>query len=182
MSLSAMRVLALGCTVVLASALALPGRSMAQQQAAEPDLKAAILVNMLLFVDWPRGDEQPNAALSVCYFSNSAVADALAALDGRVIRGRQLNVARVDASVLQHCHAAYLAPADDALLASLRGGALPSGVLLVGDTPGFLDRGVMVNLALFEGRVTFDVDLPALRRGGLSLSSKALRLARTVRE
>ncbi|MBR0567149.1 YfiR family protein [Azoarcus sp. L1K30] len=177
-----MRILVVGCAVVLASALALPGRSMAQQQATEPDLKAAILVNMLLFVDWPRGDVQPNAALSVCYFSNSAVAGALAALDRRVIRGRQLNVVRVDASALQRCQAAYIAPSDDVLLSALSGGALPGGVLLVGDTPGFLDRGVMVNLALFEGRVTFDVDLPALRRAGLSLSSKALRLARTVRE
>jgi hypothetical protein len=177
-----MRILILVCAAALTLAVALPGHAMAQQRAAEPDLKAAILINMLLFVDWPPLDPASGNLLSVCYFRSSPVADALEALDHKVIRGRQLNVIRVDASALDQCHAAYLAPGDEALLGQMRRGALPSGVLLAGDTPGYLDRGVMINLALTSGKVTFDVDLPALRRSGLSLSSKALRLARSVRE
>ncbi|PKO81933.1 MAG: hypothetical protein CVU19_04210 [Betaproteobacteria bacterium HGW-Betaproteobacteria-13] len=182
MSQSAMRFLVLVCAAVLAFAVALPGHAMAQQRAPEPDLKAAILINMLLFIDWPVSDAQPGEALSVCYFRSSPVADALVALDGRMIRNRLLSVKQVDASALGRCHAAYLAPGDDALLSRMRGDVLPGGVLLAGDTPGYLDRGVMINLELAAGKVAFDVDLPALRRSGLNLSSKALRLARSVRE
>lgn len=177
-----MRILVLVGAAALALAVTLPGHAMAQQRAAEPDLKAAILVNMLLFVEWPALDPASGNLLSVCYFRSSPVADALEALDRKMIRGRQLNVIRVDGSALGQCHAAYLAPGDDALLSQMRSDVLPGGVLLAGDTPGYLDRGVMINLELAAGKVAFDVDLYALRRSGLSLSSKALRLARSVRE
>ena len=55
-------------------------------------------------------------------------------------------------------------------------------ILLFGDTPGFLQRGVMVNLEQVGGRVVFDINLRSLKASGLKLSSKALRLARVVIE
>jgi hypothetical protein len=57
-----------------------------------------------------------------------------------------------------------------------------SGILLVGDTPGYQQRGVMINLEIDGGRVVFDIDLRSVRQADLALSSKVLRLARHVLE
>lgn len=162
--------------------LMLPQLVLAQRQAAEPDLKAAILANMLLFIDWPESSGQPQARLSLCYLSESPVAAALARFDGKSVKNRQLRVARIDAAQLAQCHAVYMGPDDSPLLNEPKPDLRSGGVLLAGDSPGYLQRGVMLNLELVAGQVVFDVDLRATRQAGLSVSSKALRLARTVME
>ena len=93
------KLLALGLLVLAPMALA-------QRQAPEPELKAAILVNMLLFVDWPaQGVQAPNR-LTVCYLDVGPVASALAQLDGKVLKGKPLHVVRVDAASIGGCPSA----------------------------------------------------------------------------
>jgi len=154
----------------------------AQVQAPEPELKAAILANMLLFVDWPTRSAQAADRLRLCYLADSPVASALLQLDGKRIKGKPLQVVRTDAASAADCHALYFSPADDGALTSSAAGLRTSGVLLAGDSPGYMQRGVMLNLELVAGRVAFDIDLRAARQSGLSVSSKVLRLARLVVE
>lgn len=153
----------------------------AQMQAPEAELKAAILANMLLFVDWPA---QPALMdrLRLCHLGDSPVASALHQLDGKLIKGKALQVLRVDPGNAASCHALYFSPDDDAALTKIATGLHASKVLLAGDTPGYLQRGVMLNLELVAGRVAFDIDLRAARQSGLTVSSKVLRLARMVVE
>lgn len=156
--------------------------ALAQRQAPEPELKAAILANMLLFVDWPaQGAQAPNR-LTVCYLDAGPVAAALLQLDGKVLKGKPLHVVRVDAATISGCHALYVSPLDAASLPLVAPNLRASGVLLVGDSPGYLQRGVMLNLEIDGGRVAFDIDLRSIRHAGLSVSSKVLRLARQVVE
>jgi hypothetical protein len=54
-------------------------------------------------------------------------------------------------------------------------------VLVVSDEPR-IDDAVIVHLMVAGGRVVFDVQMKPVRRRGLQLSSKLLRLAREVRE
>lgn len=156
---------------------------LAQLQASEPELKAAILINMLLFIDWPANSLQSRDRLTICHLSDSAVARALVRLDGKVRKHQQLQTIRTDGAQLAHCHVVYLAPGDEAQLPEVvQGLRATRGVLITGDTPGYVERGVMINLELAAGRVVFDVNLSAARQAGLNISSKALRLARTVME
>lgn len=164
-----------------AALLLLAPHAAAQMQAPEPDLKAAILANMLLFVDWP-AKLQASERLLLCHFGDSPVASALAQLDGKLIKGKPLQVLRTDAEHAERCHALYFSPADEGALNRAAPGLRASGVLLAGDTPGYLQHGVMLNLELVAGRVVFDIDLRSTRQAGLAVSSKVLRLARLVVE
>lgn len=152
----------------------------AQMKASEPELKAAILANMLLFVDWPAQPAQARDRLLLCHLGDSPVANALRQLDGKLIKGKPLQVRRVDPGKAAGCHALYFSPDDDAALTKTAAGLHTAKVLLAGDTPGYLQRGVMINLELVAGRVAFDIDLRAARQSGLTVSSKVLRLARLV--
>lgn len=64
-----------------------------------------------------------------------------------------------------------------ALLAQSRAPALT-----VGDVPGFLAAGGMVELVIDSDAVRFDVNLQALRGQGIRLPAQVLSLARQVRE
>lgn len=169
--------------VVLALLLASTATGLrAQQQAAEAPLKAAILVNLLMFVDWPQWGQQAADRLSLCYLAPSAMSAALDELAGKRLKNRALTVGLVELAGVARCHALYLSKDDADQLPRLAPRLKSSGVLVLADTPGFFQQGVMFNLALDAGRIVFDVDLLAARRAGLVISSKVLRLARHIQD
>jgi hypothetical protein len=154
----------------------------AQPQAPETELKAAILVNMLLFVDWPSQASQPTDRLTLCYFDPSPIAAVLDQLNGKLLKGKPLRVQPVTSTSVSGCHALYLSPRDLTKLVDVVPNLRSNGVLLIGDSPGYLQRGVMLNLDVDDGRIVFDIDLHSAHQAGLMLSSKMLRLARKVVE
>jgi hypothetical protein len=162
--------------------LVLSPLALAQKQAPEAELKAAILTNMLLFVDWPSQSAPALDRLKLCYLSTGPVSTALAQFEGKLIKARAVQVTRVEATTAAGCHALYVSPLDFDSLPRLLPLSRNGGILLVGDTPGYLSRGVMLNLEVDNGRVVFDIDLRSIRQAGLALSSKVLRLARQVLE
>ncbi|MDD2925162.1 MAG: YfiR family protein [Rhodoferax sp.] len=168
--------------VLLVLLLAWSPLAQAQRQAPEPELKAAILVNMLLFVDWPNQTSQPSDRVALCYLDAGPVAQVLDLLNGKIIKGRPLQVLHVNAAAAAGCHALYLSPNDATALTRMVPGLSNRGVLFVGDSPGYLQRGVMLNLEVENGRIVFDIDLRSARQAGLVMSSKVLRLARRVME
>jgi hypothetical protein len=169
----------LGLHMLLLATLA---QGQAQRQAPEPELKAAILVNLLLFVDWKSQGMQPKDRFTACYLEAGPVAAALTGFEGRQLKGKPLRVVRVEPGQVGGCHLLYLSPAASMHLPRIAPLLRDSGILLAGDATGYLQRGVMLNLDLEEGRIVFDIDLQAVRQAGLALSSKVLRLARQVKE
>ena len=55
-----------------------------------------------------------------------------------------------------------------------------SPVLTVSDTPEFLKLGGQIVLVRENKRIRFDVNLPAVRKSGITLRAQLLRLARHV--
>lgn len=151
-------------------------------QVPEAELKAAIIVNMLLFVDWPGSGNGGVEAMTLCHLDESPVAVALTRLDGRVLKGKSLKIRQVTPEALSGCQLLYVSPGNAGTLARVVAGARAASLLLAGDSPDYLNRGIMLNLEIVAGRVVFDIDLRAAQRAGLQVSSKALRLARQVIE
>lgn len=171
------------CRMLCALAMLLVASlAQAQRQAPEPELKAAILVNLLLFVDWRAQATQPQDRLTACYLDSGPVAAALLEFDGKLLKGKPLRVMRVDLAQVGGCHLLYVSPLEASYLTQLPPYLKKGGVLLAGDSTGYLQRGVMLNLDIERGRVVFDIDLQTVRQAGLTVSSKVLRLARYVQE
>jgi hypothetical protein len=85
-----------------------------------------------------------------------------------------------DTNAVAMCHVVFLGSWDVGALrrsvAATRG--LP--VLTVSDAPRAMDAGVMIAMAYESNRVVFEVNLEPVKLAGLTMSSKLLRLARTV--
>jgi hypothetical protein len=166
----------------LAAALALALAAAPARAAPRPDdlqVKAAMLLNLLKFVEWPRAAA---AELRVCALRVpvlSAAVDAAARVGGPAGRSIAVRDERREAD-LATCDVVILGPDSDDAVEPLAGRLGEAGVLTVAETEGFAARGVMVNFVLDAGRVRFEVNLEAVRRARLRLSSKLLRLARVV--
>lgn len=174
------RRIVLGTVVLVLGVVSSAAR--AQVQATEAELKAAIISNMLLFVEWPSRSTSPEEQLTICFHDSSPVANALLRLAGKSIKGRSLNVVQLASTRITDCQALYVSPANSPVVNQLVTSAASNPVLLIGDSTGYLQQGVMLNLALEGTHVVFDIDLRSTRRTGLQVSSKALRLARQVIE
>lgn len=167
-----------------AAGLAL-GCALSAAAAERSDLEAAIVFNLLAYVDWPAEvTPAPGGALVLCIDPGSRLAPPLRALQGRPVRRLRLEVADlVPGEALRRCHAVFLDAGARAHGGALRRQLRGLPVLVMGDEPaGGADDVVAVHLVQADGRVAFEVDMAPVRESRLQISSRLLRLARRVGE
>lgn len=144
----------------------------AQPQEAEARIKAAVIYNMARFVEWP----SDLGELDFCVTGNSLLSDQLRSLDGKTISGRMIYIhRRTSVDDMVGCELAFL-HSDVLFWAPM----LPAGVLTVGDDPGFMAEGGMLQLVQKGGKIRFRVNLKAVTAAELKVSSKLLQLADEV--
>jgi hypothetical protein len=159
-----------------------PGPAETKPVDLEYQVKAAFLFNFAKFVEWPP-DAFPDPAtpVAICVLGEDPFGQGLdAVVEGETLNGRRLVVRRLrDLLQTRDCHVLFVSRSEKelpALMAGLRSG----GVLTVGEGDDFLEQGGMIRFVLEQNRVRFDINLDAAERGRLKLSSKLLRLARSV--
>lgn len=161
-----------------ASAIGTPAGAVQEEQ-----LKAAIVFNLLGFVDWPAAQAPPAGAdLVLCVDPASPLAAPLRELAGRPVRQWKLAVRSVESSPATRCQALLVDGAARETPAALR--PQPGDpVLVISDRPRQDGApAAHVWLLLDGGRVAFELDLAQARRSGLQISSRLHRLARAVHE
>jgi hypothetical protein len=143
--------------------------------AAESTLKAQVLVKVLRFVEWPAGALSDGQPLHLCLAEDTPLAQELRSQDGQSVGRNPLQVRVVRNRQFAGCQIALVGDAQAPL-------PIQHALLWVTEAPGMLERGGMLNLQVEDGRVVFDVGLDAVRRAGLDISAKLLRLARFVKK
>ncbi len=104
-----------------------------------------------------------------------------AAAAGQEVEGRGIAVQVVSsAAAARGAHLVFIGAAEERRLAALVQQLSGWQVLTVGDTPGFGQAGVMLNLFFANQRVQFEANTAAADRAGIKMRSALLRLARIV--
>lgn len=150
----------------------------------ETELKAAIVFNILIFVDWPT-EAMPSAgeALHLCVGPSTAAGPAFKALHKRPLRAFVLEVRELTAAAdARACHAVFVEAADRARLAASLKAQRAAGAIVISDDPESPVDTTAIVLRRTGTRIAFEVNMPAVRQAGVQLSSKLLRLAKAVRE
>ena len=150
--------------------------------ATEYEVKAALVHNIAKFVEWPAA-AGVKEVLRLCLLGADPFNAAAEGLRAKPVGAKVWEVVPANARAnLKECHVLFIAAAEVANLPRLLVGIKGSPVLTVGDTEGYAERGVMVNLFLNQNKVRFEINNDAAGRAGLRISSQLLKLARIVAE
>lgn len=165
-------------------ALLLALASPAAAQVPEYEAKSEFLERFTRFIDWPPGSpaEQPGTPFVIGVVGRDPFGRYLDALATRTIKGKPVRVRRLSGStdVAACCHLLFISASEARDLPAILARTAERPVLTVGDTQGYGEAGVLINLVSDGGRIGFEVNDGAVRRSGLKFNSKLLRLARIV--
>lgn len=169
---------AIGVAVRLLCAFTLlTGASAAYAGPTEYEIKAAFVYNFAKFVEWPAD----SAPLRLCVFGKDPIVRALEQIKGNTVKERKVEVLMLDATMdVRECNLLFIVPSMEKHLDRIVAISRGAGMLTVSDTDGYAQRGVMINIFTEKGKFRFEINLDAVQRGGLKISSKLLSLARIV--
>jgi hypothetical protein len=149
----------------------------------EAELKAVFLFNFAKYVTW----REPNAGnggtdIRVCTTANDAFfAMVKSALEGEAIDGRPLVAVALDGlDEARSCHILYVGDASTADARAWFGAVRNGDVLTVAD--GKVSDEPAIAFVRDQNRLRFDINRASASRHHLTISSKLLRLARSVQE
>lgn len=155
-------------------------------QSAKPtdyDVKAVYLYNFGRFVEWPAAAFAKSDLFTICILGDDPFGPALdATLSSETIAGKGVAAKRISSpQEALNCQILFLSSAEETRLSKIIESLDRGAVLTVSDIPRFSQRGGMIQFIPEGKKVRFEVNLTAVQRAGLNLSSELLKVATTVR-
>jgi hypothetical protein len=163
-----------------ASAGAFAGES--QTELHELQVKSAFLYNFAKFVDWP--PDPGGAPITFCTFVGDPLSDVLRqSLTGKTINNRPLLTRQIPAPKdAQNCQVVFVSGYSKKQLVTAISSMPRDGTLTIGDSDQFAVSGGMIQLIKGSNKFRFAINVDAVNRNGLRISSKLLQLAEVIRE
>jgi hypothetical protein len=174
--------LATGALALVAIAWLVPAPASSQGRNLERQVKAAFLYKFTGYIEWPQhAFREANSPLVIGVVGDPVLARALdRVVEAHTAGARPIVVRRVDdLSSTGDLHMIFVSRSTPGALATLQS-APPRPLLIVSEVADGLSLGSMINFSLVEGRVRFEISLPAAERAGLTLSSRLLAVAQSV--
>jgi hypothetical protein len=179
--------LAPACVVTAALAAGLAPAVWSQRASSPPPaeyrVKAGFLLNFTRYIEWPaEAFESPDAPLMVCVAEPNPFGDELESLTaGQRVQGHPVAVRTAVDDRTDGCHILFIPYAARARARAILGELERRPTVTVGEFPGFIAVGGMINLVTIADRVRFEIGMGAANRRSIGVSSRLLRLAADVR-
>jgi YfiR/HmsC-like len=155
----------------------------AQEPIDEYALKAAFLYNFAKFIEWPvTSFADSTSPFSLCVLGSNPFGANLETLARKPVRERTLVIKHIHANTaLSGCHILYVGPQELHRLEALLHHLEKAPVLTVCDTESCAESGLMLNMRMAENRMQLDMNLDAVQRTPLKVSSQLIKLTRIVK-
>ncbi len=151
----------------------------ARAATSEYELKAAFIYQIAKFVEWPSS----GTSLRLCVLGGNPFGPALETIRDKPVNERRMEVSLLDTNAdTRECNLLFIAAPAEKHIERITAISRGNGVLTIGDTEGFAQRGAIVNFFLENGKIRFEINLESSRRAGLKISSQLLKLARIIQE
>jgi hypothetical protein len=150
---------------------------------SEYEVKAAFLYNFAKFVEWPAPSFKSETAPFVLgIVGEDPFGNALpAVVEHEQVKGRPVEIRHYrEGEDFTGCHLLFISRSEAKRLRQLLPAADKNSILTVGEDADFLSQGGMINFALVNKSVRFDINKKATTQAGLKISSKLLAVARSV--
>jgi hypothetical protein len=145
----------------------------------EYQVKAAFLYNFARFTSWPPSDSR---TFRLCILGNDPFNGSVDSLHDKPVHDQLLNVSRIEkVSEAENCQILFISKSlfdqVDEIITAL--GNRPA--LTVSDMDNFIDHGGIIGFLLVDNKIRFEINTAESSKTGLSISSRLLTLATTVK-
>lgn len=156
----------------------------AQTRPSQYDVEGAYLLDFGKFTQLTAASQAlRRATFDICILGRDPIGPTIDKLAGdETIDRRKVRIVRdINAAQARTCALAFISTRDDDRIREALNALAGSDVLTVGDSPDFLNDGGMIQFVVQDDHVRFSVNLDAVRKTHLVLSSQLLRVALYVK-
>ncbi len=152
----------------------------------EYEVKAAFLHRVATFVEWPDvAFSNKTNPFVIGVLGVNPFGSALERTLGKAnVQGRPISVVllpNLAALSNSNCQLVFISASEKSRLSEIRATLRSRPILTVGDTAGFEDAGVIVNLLVGDEDLRLHIDLGAANTAGLKIDSQLLGVAASVK-
>ena len=155
------------------------------QSSSEYQIKAAFLYNFAKFVEWPaKALPETSTSMTLCILGEDPFGtDLEQSLDGKTVNGKSIAIKRFRGiRGLEVCHILFISSSERLHLPEILDALREASVLTVGETEQFAKLGGIINFTIEENKVRFEINVDAVERAGLKISSRLLKLGKVIRD
>lgn len=175
---------ALNLVFLLFASCFLPKATAQEASARAYAIKAGFIYHFTRFIKWPPPSKfsSSNNAYNICVIGDNPFGSILNRLEEKHRFKEhplkiQLDVSRND---FRGCHILFVSFSERFDVEKIVEQTSDLQVLTVGDTEGFAERGIDINLLVVENRVQFEINKQCLDASGFKVSSELYDLATIV--
>lgn len=157
------------------------GYALEQSPPSEYEVKSSFIYHFFTFVEWPAAVRSQAEVVRACVIGDLPAGQNFDDLNHATVWNRTLVVDHIsDIAEFPKCQLIFIASSEGRRLSKILQHVKRKNILTVGDTPGYARRGVIINFYTENNKVRFDINMAAADKAGLVISSKLLRLARSI--
>jgi hypothetical protein len=149
----------------------------------EYEVKAAFLYNFARFVEWPpESFRDPQEPFVIVVLGQDPFGTALdETVAGKRVAGRRIEVRRAGrVEEVGDAHIVFVSASERPNMAATLKALDRPGLLTVGDSDGFAERGGAINFTVQARKVRFEINPTRAEQARLKMSSQLLKLATLV--
>jgi len=153
------------------------------QELPEYAVKAAFIYKFTKFVDWPaQAFADPKEPFSICVLGKDPFGNVLDQIfSGKTVNGREPVVKRSNSvEELKRCHILFISSSEKKRLARIIEVIKFAGILTIGDMDQFAESGGIIGLNEQDKKINIEINVDAVKRSDLKISSKLLIIGKTV--
>jgi hypothetical protein len=153
----------------------------AAAELGEYDIKAGMVYNFILFVEWPPESFGKGRFLEICLAGDSQAGRSFTRLNGKPYKDKTINVRQVKGpGSIGGCNLLFIQNSENNLLQQYLLVARKRAVVTVSDIDSFAVNGGMIGFYEQGGKIRFEINLEAARQAKITIYSQLLKLARIV--
>jgi len=150
-------------------------------EGGEYQIKAAMMVNFIQFVEWPNDPDLPADSLTIGVFGTDNFKETLDQIEGRIINGKRLAVRYLTSPKdLSQCQVVFVPESESYRMNEILRCVNGYPILTVGETDKFIQSGGIIRFYLEQNHVRFEINKTSAVNSKLKISAKLLEIARIV--
>ncbi|WP_459991255.1 YfiR family protein [Methylosoma difficile] len=148
----------------------------------EYKIKAAYIYNFTKFITW-LDDGLPE--FNLCVLGVDPFGETIVPIEQRTVAERPIRIQRYpsftkffNSGTKAHCHIIFISAAigNPLFIKNVE------NTLVIGDSPNFAEKGGMIGFVKNNNKIKLQINLDAVKRGGLKVSAKLLEVAEIVKD